>query len=90
MSKNSKSAAVAPTTVIYCGPTIIGIAKQFTAYTKGIPEALKNKAVEIPAISALVIPIDELPEAREQLRSGKGSLYAIYTEVQRIIKVGGK
>jgi hypothetical protein len=89
MSKNNKAAPAATTTLIYCGPTIVGVAKQFSTYTNGIPEALASKAEEIPAISALVIPIDELPTARVQLRSGKGSLYTIYAEVQRIIK-GGK
>ncbi|PKM72847.1 MAG: hypothetical protein CVU91_07415 [Firmicutes bacterium HGW-Firmicutes-16] len=89
MKKSTDATTPANTTVVYCGPTIIGIAKQFSTYTNGIPAALANKAKEIPAIAALVIPIDELPKVREQLRSGKGSFYAIYTEVQRIIK-GGK
>lgn len=88
MKKSKEAATAAKTTVIYCGPTIAGIAKQFTVYTNGIPAALSSKATDIPAISALVISIDELPKAREQLRSGKGSLYAIYAEVQQIIKGG--
>ena len=28
------------TTVVYCGPSIPGVAKQYTAYTNGIPTAL--------------------------------------------------
>lgn len=88
-NKKSKTEILAKTTVIYCGPTISGIAKQFSTYTNGIPEALANKAAEIPAISALVIPINELPKARAQLGDGAGPIFTIYNEVQRIIK-GGK
>ena len=88
-NKKSKTEIPAATTVIYCGPTIAGIAKQFSTYTNGIPTALANKAAEIPAMSALVIPINELPEVRAQLGDGKGPIFTIYNEVQRIIK-GGK
>ncbi len=84
MSKKKSAACV-----VYCGPTLPGIARRFSIYTNGIPVALEAKAAEIPAISALILPLDELPAARTQLNAGAGLLYSIYTEAQRIIKTGG-
>jgi len=88
MSKKDSAASTAVQSVVYCGPTIIGVAKQYSIYTNGIPATLEAKAREIPALSVLVLPLDELPAARAQLRSGAGQIFAIYTEVQRIIKGG--
>ena len=34
------------TTVVYCGPSIPGVAKQYTAYTNGIPTALAEAIVK--------------------------------------------
>ena len=36
------------TTVVYCGPSIPGVAKQYTAYTNGIPTALAEAIVKQP------------------------------------------
>ena len=38
------------TTVVYCGPSIPGVAKQYTAYTNGIPTALAEAIVKQPAM----------------------------------------
>ena len=44
------------TTVVYCGPSIPGVAKQYTAYTNGIPTALAEAIVKQPAMEGLVVP----------------------------------
>lgn len=41
MTKRTSKAAEAAGTVVYCGPSIKGVARQFTAYNNGIPEGLK-------------------------------------------------
>ena len=51
------------TTVVYCGPSIPGVAKQYTAYTNGIPTALAEAIVKQPAMEGLVVPLEQLPEA---------------------------
>ena len=35
-------------TVVYCGPTIPGVAKQFTIYNNGIPRTLAEEIVKTP------------------------------------------
>lgn len=46
------------TTVVYCGPSIPGVAKQYTAYTNGIPTALAEAIVKQPAMEGLVVPLE--------------------------------
>ena len=41
------------TTVVYCGPSIPGVAKQYTAYTNGIPTALAEAIVKQPAMEGI-------------------------------------
>ena len=59
------------TTVVYCGPSIPGVAKQYTAYTNGIPIALAEAIVKQPAM-----------EAMKTLRSGTGHISRLYRLVQ--------
>lgn len=69
-------------TVAYCGPTIPGVAKQFTFYRDGLPAALEAAKREDPALGGLLVPLEELPEAMRQLRMGTGPIYDLYRAVQ--------
>lgn len=40
--RTTRKAAEAAGTVVYCGPSIKGVAKQFTAYNNGIPEGAES------------------------------------------------
>ena len=60
--KQTKPAAEAGT-LVYCGPTIPGVAKQFTSYRGGIPEALAAAQKKAPVLGGLIVPLDQLPEA---------------------------
>lgn len=42
--KTTRKAAEAAGTVVYCGPSIRGVARQYTAYNNGIPQGLKEAA----------------------------------------------
>ena len=66
------------TTVVYCGPSI----PQYTAYTNGIPTALAEAIVKQPAMEGLVVPLEQLPEAMKNLRSGTGHISRLYRLVQ--------
>ena len=92
--KQTKPAAEAGT-LVYCGPTIPGVAKQFTSYRGGIPEALAlaqadtlAKALaaaqkQTPVLGGLTVPLDKLPEAMRQLREKTGPIYALYRKAQK-------
>ena len=76
-----KNAAPCPV-VIYCGPTIAGVAKQYTVYKGELPPALKEAISALPAMKELIFPLERLPEVRQQLNSKSGHIYRLYKVVQ--------
>ena len=81
-TKRTKKAAEAAGTVAYCGPSIKGVARQYTAYNNGIPEGLKQAAEKNKILAALIVPLEDLPEAMRQLRQKSGRIYTLYKAVQ--------
>lgn len=81
-TKRTKKAAEAAGAVVYCGPSIKGVARQYTAYNNGIPEGLKQAAEKNKILAALIVPLEDLPEAMRQLRQRSGRIYTLYKAVQ--------
>ena len=81
-TKRTKKAAEAAGTVVYCGPSIKGVARQYTTYNNGIPEGLKQAAEKNKILAALIVPLEDLPEAMRQLRQKSGRIYTLYKAVQ--------
>ncbi len=82
MTKRTSKAAGDAGTVVYCGPSIKGVARQFTAYNNGIPEGLKAATEKNKVLAAMIVPLEELPEAMRQLRQKSGRIYTLYKAVQ--------
>lgn len=68
--------------VIYCGPTIAGVAKQYTVYKGALPTALIDAIAKAPVIGELIFPLEKLPEVRQQINSKSGHIYRLYRIVQ--------
>lgn len=69
--------------VVYCGPSIPGVAKQYTTYTGGLPAPLAEKLQEVPAMGGLVVPLGQLPAAMKSLRDGQGHIYRLFMLVKK-------
>ena len=69
-------------TVVYCGPTIPGVAKQYTSYTNGVTAPLAEAIEKYPPVGGLVIPLDQLPEAMKKLNGKYGHIYRLFRLVQ--------
>lgn len=82
MSKDPKKTTQATGPVVYCGPTIPGVAVQYTTYTNGTPTALAEAIKEKPVLGGLVVPLDKLPEVRRQFHDGAGRYYTLYRKAQ--------
>lgn len=82
MSKDQKKTTQATGPVVYCGPTIPGVAVQYTTYTNGTPAALAEAVKEKPVLGGLVVPLDKLPEVRRQFHDGAGRYYTLYRKAQ--------
>lgn len=83
MSNEKKTPAAVDKTpaaqaVAYCGPTIKGVAPQYTVFVDGIPEKLAEIAEEDPVVKALIVPREKLAEMRvkvEQSGTRENLLY---------------
>ena len=82
MSKDPKKTDQAAGPVVYCGPTVPGVAVQYTVYTNGTPTALAEAIKEKPILGGLVVPLDKLPEVRRQFHDGAGRYYTLYRKAQ--------
>lgn len=69
-------------TVVYVGPSIPGVANQYTFYREGIPNALAEAIRAKPAMEGLVIPLEQLPAAMKMLRGRTGHIFRLYCLVQ--------
>lgn len=67
--------------VAYIGPTIKNVAASGTIYTGGIPEALSAKAVDIPAIKGLLVPVSALAKQSVAVQTAGTGLNALYNTV---------
>ena len=50
-------------TQVYCGPTVRGVAKQYTVFRGGIPEALEVFIAIHPEAGALVVDVERAAQA---------------------------
>ena len=83
MSDEKKTTAAVDKTpaaqaVAYCGPTLKGVAPQYTVFVDGIPERLAEIAEEHPVVKALIVPREKLAEMRvkvEQSGTRENLLY---------------
>lgn len=66
----------------YCGPTLPGIAVQFTVYSDGLPEGLQRLAEEMPMIAALIVPVRRLAEVRGELEKPGSAMRRIYEKAE--------
>ena len=59
-----------PDPCVYCGPSVKGVAKQYTVYTGGmVPQALRDFVRQHPAARGLVTTAGRFPRMRERLET---------------------
>lgn len=73
--KQTAQAVQKPEVLVYCGPTVRGIAKQYTVYHGRLPAPLVTFLAKHPAAQCLCVPLDKFAETRAGLNT-KGSTQA--------------
>lgn len=58
-----------PDPCVYCGPSVRGVARQFTVYTGGIPDALKEFIREHRAAKGLLVGVERFAQVRTRLET---------------------
>lgn len=71
-----------PSPCVYCGPTVRGVARQYTTYTSGIPEPLKEFIREHPAARALIVSTGKFAAVRMRLETPGTAEAIVYKKVK--------
>lgn len=58
-----------PNPCVYCGPSVRGVARQFTVYTGGIPDVLKGFIKEHRAARGLIVSVERFAQMRVRLET---------------------
>lgn len=66
-AKAIKAKAATTGKQVYCGPTIRGVAKQYTVFENGLPAKLAELAEQKPVFKALIVPVSKFATTRERV-----------------------
>lgn len=85
-AQETQTPAEAVGTVAYCGPTVKGIAPQYTVFVDGLPEKLKEKVEQVPFLKALIVPLDKLAEMRVKIEQDGTRENILYKKAADLMK----
>ena len=71
-----------PNPCVYCGPSVRGVARQYTTYQGGIPDPLKEFIKEHPAVRGLIVPASRFAIVRKRLETRGTAEFIIYKKVK--------
>lgn len=80
--KETAAEAAKPCCRVYCGPSVRGVARQFTVYPGELPEALRAFLNEHPAAVGLVVPIDLFAEVRHRVEIPGTAESILYNKIK--------
>ena len=70
-----------PRPCVWCGPSVKGVAAQYTVFTE-MPKQLEALVEQIPAARGLVVALDKFPQVRRKLEESGTKENAWYNEVK--------
>jgi len=68
---------------MYLGPTVPGLVKENVIFKDELPEAVKKRAGADKNFSRLLVPMEKVMEARQQLQREGSVLSVAYEKVNR-------
>lgn len=71
-----------PNPCVYCGPSVRGVARQYTTYQGGIHDPLKEFIKEHPAARGLIVPASRFAIVRKRLETRGTAESIIYKKVK--------
>ncbi len=71
-----------PNPCVYCGPSVRGVARQFTVYHGGIPDALKEFIKEHRAAKGLLVSVERFAQVRTRLETPGTGEYILFRKVR--------
>lgn len=67
---------------VYCGPSVKGVARQYTVYSGGLPEAVKAFMEAHPLAKQLIVPVNRLADMRLKLETKGSKEMLIYQKLR--------
>ena len=67
---------------MYCGPSVRGVARQYTVYNGGIPDVVKQFITEHPAAKGLLVSVERFAQVRIKLETRGTAESIIYKKVK--------
>lgn len=86
IAKTQEERAKAPTACVYCGPSVRGIARQYTVYTGGLPQEAKAFIAQHKAAKALFVPLEQFAKTRRALETAGTAEAIIYQKIKEELK----
>ena len=80
--KSEEAASKATKKMVYVGPSVRGVARQYTVFNGDIPVMLDEFMAEHPTARALLIPADRLAEARRNLETAGTAEALLYNKIK--------
>ena len=71
-----------PDPCVYCGPSVRNVARQFTVYHGGIPDALKEFIKEHRAAKGLLVSVERFAQVRTRLETPGTGEYILFRKVR--------
>lgn len=71
-----------PNPCVYCGPSVRGVARQYTTYMGGIPDPLKEFIREHPAARALLVGTARFAGVRKRLETPGTAEAVVYKKIK--------
>ncbi len=71
-----------PNPCVYCGPSVRGVARQYTTYMGGIPEPLKEFIREHPTVRGLIVSTAQFASVRKRLETPGTAEAIVYKKVK--------
>ncbi len=67
---------------VYCGPSVRGVARQYTVYSGETPELLEAFVKEHPTAKALIVPVSRFAETRRKLETAGTAEALLYKQIR--------
>ena len=71
-----------PDPCVYCGPSVRNVARQFTVYNGGIPDALKEFIKEHRAARGLIVGVERFAQMRTRLETPGTGEFILFRKVR--------
>lgn len=67
---------------VYCGPSVKGVARQYTVYSGGLPETVKTFIEKHPLAGQLIVPVSKFAGMRTKLEIKGSKEMLIYQKLR--------